>query len=54
MMITSPVSHTVAYGEERCLIFSSWLKCGTRILIEKFVSVMVCRGQIMPFKLIVI
>lgn len=35
-------------------IFSSWLKCGMRILIEKFVNIMACIGQIMPFRLIVI
>ena len=54
MMITSPVSYTkLAYGGQ-WPIFSSWLKSGMRILIEKFVKVMVCRGQIIPFSLIVI
>lgn len=54
MMITSPVSNsTVAYGGQWPL-FSSWLKCGMRILMDIFVNVMVCREKIMPFRLIVI
>lgn len=52
-MITSAMSNTkLAYGGQ-WLIFLSWLKCSMHILIEKFVNVIVCRGQIMPFRLIV-
>lgn len=53
MMITSPMSYTtLAYGGQ-WPIFSSWLKSSMCILIETFVNVMFCRGQIMPFSLIV-
>lgn len=43
----------IDYGGQR-QILSSWCQCSMCILTEKFVSNVVCRGQIMPSALIAI